>query len=116
MYVGRIYDKRDVSGVIIEDVDRKIFAVDEAGAERVIPERQDLVNHSPTGFCWGYGGSGPAQAALAICADYYGDDQIALQKYQQLKFGVIARLPMNNDFEIGVDTVILSALPLTLKD
>ena len=27
---------------------------------------QQLYNHSPTGFEWGYGGSGPAQLALAI--------------------------------------------------
>ena len=26
---------------------------------------QDLYNHSPTGFNWGYGGSGPSQLALA---------------------------------------------------
>lgn len=26
-------------------------------------------NHSPTGFNWGYGGSGPAQLALALLLD-----------------------------------------------
>ena len=31
--------------------------------------RLDLANHSPTGFEWGYGGSGPAQLALALLAD-----------------------------------------------
>lgn len=30
-----------------------------------LPLRTDLCNHSPTGFCWGYHGSGPAQLALA---------------------------------------------------
>ena len=30
-----------------------------------LPLRLDLFNHSPTGFSWGYGGSGPAQLALA---------------------------------------------------
>lgn len=33
--------------------------------------RQDLLNHS-AGFEWGYGGSGPAQLALAILADFLG--------------------------------------------
>jgi hypothetical protein len=33
-------------------------------------ERQDIVNHSPTGIAWGYGGSGPAQCALAVLIDY----------------------------------------------
>ncbi|MCK4554525.1 hypothetical protein KAU19_06245, partial [Candidatus Parcubacteria bacterium] len=31
------------------------------------PKKSQLViNHSPDGFAWGYGGSGPAQLALAI--------------------------------------------------
>jgi len=29
-----------------------------------------LWNHSPDGFEWGYGGSGPAQLALAIYQDF----------------------------------------------
>lgn len=33
---------------------------------RSLNPRLDLFNHSPTGFEWGYGGSGPAQLALAI--------------------------------------------------
>jgi Family of unknown function (DUF6166) len=32
---------------------------------RRLNPRLDLWNHSPTGFEWGYGGSGPAQLALA---------------------------------------------------
>jgi hypothetical protein len=39
---------------------------------RPLPLRCDIVNHSPTGFSWGYAGSGPAQLALAILADYFG--------------------------------------------
>ena len=31
--------------------------------------RNDIINHSPDGFEWGYAGSGPAQLALAIIAD-----------------------------------------------
>ena len=30
---------------------------------------QELWNHSPDGFNWGYGGSGPAQLALALLLD-----------------------------------------------
>jgi len=38
-----------------------------SGQERLTPEREslELVNHSPSGFEWGYGGSGPAQLALS---------------------------------------------------
>lgn len=30
----------------------------------------DLVNHSPTGFEWGYGGSGPSQLAFCIVYEF----------------------------------------------
>lgn len=39
-----------------------------------LPMRLDLANHSPTGPEWGYAGSGPAQLALAILADYLSDN------------------------------------------
>ena len=51
--------------------------------------RTDLRNHSPTGFEWGFGGSGPAQLALAILAHEYGDEK-ALGYYQEFKWKVIA--------------------------
>lgn len=47
----------------------------------------------PTGFEWGYGGSGPAQLALALAADVLGEDEAALDVYQRLKFRVVGRLP-----------------------
>jgi hypothetical protein len=52
-----------------------------------------LFNHSPTGFEWGYAGSGPAQLALAILADLLGDAAEALRLHQEFKFLVVARLP-----------------------
>jgi len=55
--------------------------------------RLDLYNHSPTGFEWGYAGSGPAQLALAILADHLGDDQEALNLYQRFKWAIIVGLP-----------------------
>lgn len=55
--------------------------------------RLDLYNHSPTGFEWGYCGSGPAQLALAILADHLADDRQALDVYQRFKWAVIAELP-----------------------
>jgi len=57
--------------------------------------RLDLLNHSPTGFEWGYGGSGPAQLALAILADHLGNDEKALELHQAFKFAVISKLPKN---------------------
>ncbi len=59
---------------------------------RGLDPRFDLRKHSPTGFEWGYGGSGPAQLALALAADVLGDDEAALDVYQRLKFRVVGRL------------------------
>jgi hypothetical protein len=55
--------------------------------------RLDLWNHSPTGFEWGYGGSGPAQLALAILADHLGEDEQAFNFHHRYKWAVIAELP-----------------------
>jgi hypothetical protein len=38
-----------------------------------------VVNHSPTGFSWGYMGSGCAQLALAICIELFGKEQDSIQ-------------------------------------
>jgi len=46
-----------------------VIVVVETGKHYPLPLRLDLFNHSPGGFEWGYGGSGPAQLALAILAD-----------------------------------------------
>jgi hypothetical protein len=42
----------------------------------------EIVNHSPTGFEWGYVGSGPHQLGLALCVDALeGDALRALAVY-----------------------------------
>ncbi len=58
---------------------------------RPLPLRLDLWNHSPTGFEFGYGGSGPAQLALAILADCRGDE-LAVTYRQAFKREVVARI------------------------
>jgi len=60
---------------------------------RRLNPRLDLYNHSPTGFEWGYCGSGPAQLALAILADHFGNDRRALDIYQRFKWAVVVELP-----------------------
>jgi len=60
---------------------------------RELDARNDLWNHSPTGFEWGYGGSGPAQLALAILADATGDEDLAIELHQTFKWEVVAKLP-----------------------
>jgi hypothetical protein len=55
-----------------------------------LPLRCDIVNHSPSGFAWGYSGSGPAQLAVAILADYFGCAHAAVALHQQFKFATTA--------------------------
>ncbi|WP_224215067.1 DUF6166 domain-containing protein [Natrinema longum] len=61
--------------------------------ERLTPDRSlKLVNHSPSGFEWGYSGSGPAQLALALLLDYTEDEEFALTHYTQFKNEVVSQL------------------------
>ena len=66
--------------------------------------RHDLVNHSPTGFGWGYNGSGPAQLALAILAHHTGNDNYARVYHQDFKKDVISKLPMGGPWAIEEET------------
>ena len=60
------------------------------GDDQPLNPRTDLRNHSPDGFEWGFGGSGPAQLALAILADHLADDCEAEHLYQAFKFYVVS--------------------------
>ena len=63
------------------------------GREPLTPDRSlELANHSPSGFEWGYTGSGPAQLALALLLDYTDDEDVALAEYMAFKNEVVSRL------------------------
>ena len=47
---------------------------------------------SPTGFEWGYAGSGPAQTAIALLLDFTGDPELANQLFQDFKFLIVGSL------------------------
>ena len=51
-----------------------------------------LLRHSPSGFEYGYGGSGPADLARSLVGDAYGIGDPPRAVYEALKWGVIARL------------------------
>lgn len=69
------------------------------GPAYLLPLRLELRNHSPTGFAWGYNGSGPAQLALAMMADHCTlgnalpalSEAFALCFYQDFKTAIVAR-------------------------
>jgi len=70
--------------------------------KRLLPDHSQIVfNHSPDGFNWGYGGSGPAQLALAILLLVL-HEELAVNLHQEFKWEHIATLPQAN-FEIEID-------------
>ena len=79
-----------------------------------------LVHHSPTGFEFGYGGSGPADLALNIIeavllnTKYHGErmrvfDGSCFEKsydlHQDFKWKFIAKIPYNGG-QIAYDTIV----------
>jgi hypothetical protein len=84
--------------------------------------RLDLANKSPTGFAWGFGGSGSAQLALAILADalqgfdarFEGagpegaiqPDRLALALFQEFKREVIQNLAMDEPWAMSRNAVL----------
>lgn len=74
-----------------------------------LPLRLDLTNHSPTGFTWGFGGSGPAQLSLALLAHALQDDEKALRLYQNFKRFHIERLDPNRKWFLGANNIIAMA-------
>lgn len=55
------------------------------------PKRSHRVsNHSPDGFEWGYGGSGPAQLALALLLDATDSVALARRYYQRYKWAAVS--------------------------
>lgn len=62
------------------------------------------VHHSPTGFEWGYGGSGPAELAYNILLAYF-DARVAQRHYQDFKWKFITPLPENGGFIPKTDIV-----------
>lgn len=64
-----------------------------------------IINHSPDGFNWGYGGSGPAQLALAILLELTDDKEFAKKYYQKFKNDIISKLP-KKDFKLYVREIV----------
>jgi len=88
-------EREHVSGMLAYDgpydggdiILRRIAGVATANVPHVIKR------HSPTGYEWGYEGSGPAELALNILYAVTGDEAVAARYYQEFKRQFIARVP-----------------------
>ncbi len=82
--------------------DVAVFVATEDGPEYLLPH---IVKHSPTGFEWGYAGSGPADLAYAILVDYLDDAAKVEDLYQNFKRAFIERLSRDHSWIIEAGTV-----------
>lgn len=105
VYEGR----RDAGGYAI------VTRTDHAGVRNLDP-RLDLENHSPTGLNWGYGGSGPAQLALALACDATGDVDRALAVYKTLKWRLVSPLQQDKPWRMTQGDVLASIAELEAAD
>jgi hypothetical protein len=62
----------------------------EGGIKTNVP--QQIIQHSPDGFEWGYGGSGPADFALNILL-LFTNEETARRLHQVFKWRFVATLP-----------------------
>jgi Family of unknown function (DUF6166) len=85
-----------------------VARVYEDGHSDALPMHLDVVNHSPAGFEWGYGGSGPAQLALAVCVELVGAAR-AERVHQDIKWHIFAPL-MQPNWELRVDEILRAIL------
>lgn len=100
--LGDISESRAAGRTVHEEVPVTYVGIRQHGTPVVVREQEEtrltpdrsleVVNHSPTGFEWGYSGSGPAQLALALLLDYYDDEQVARLYYMQFKAEVVSTL------------------------
>jgi hypothetical protein len=99
-----------------------VFVVDDEGRRSRLPH---VAYHSPTGFSWGYGGSGPADLALSILAHhlgvtptqanpnrtawhYYADDhpaRLAFRLHQPFKWDIVARFEVGDPWVLTTEEV-----------
>jgi hypothetical protein len=71
------------------------------GVELDTDKSRELRDHSPGGFEWGYGGSGPAQLAVAICSELWPD--LWTRIYQDFKWMYLATLTDADSTAVNID-------------
>jgi hypothetical protein len=86
-----------------------VMLVDVGGKRRPLLDRcrRDRGDHchSPAGFNWGYGGSGPSELARQILWDYLGaSPHPAL--YQDFKRDVVARFPQEQGWKLPARQIL----------
>lgn len=87
--------------VIHGDVNTRAVTIDGMEIDPAIS--LSVCNHSPDGFNWGYGGSGPAQLAFAILIDQQADLRVAFDLHQVFKWELLVSADGDKDLHVEVD-------------
>lgn len=91
---------------MLGETDDTVVMASHEGSEYKLPLCLEIVNHSPTGFSWGYCGSGPHQTALAILVDYFqGNVELAKKHYNTLVFKKISGYDQLKEFILTGDQI-----------
>lgn len=85
-------DKIEKSNPVFAISDGYSISLARNNGETITNVPHKIVYHSPSGFEWGYGGSGPADLALNILAVFV-PDKYAMQYHQAFKWAFIAPMP-----------------------
>lgn len=100
-----------------------------SGSEQDLPLYLAVANHSPTGFAWGYQGSGPTQLALALCLHALSSneesnksnwaptlDQPTINRaqlvYQEFKRRKIANIDIDSSWEMTQEEIIAEIIDI----
>ena len=92
----KMYEEKDIQGELfmveaIPNFGDVTYSHDaEGNVITNVPRR--IIRHSPDGFNFGYGGSGPADFALNILSVYIGQEE-AEKYYQNFKWAFISTVP-----------------------
>lgn len=85
------------------------ISMDAAVEWRTLPTRygkeHGYVSHSPDGFEWGYGGSGPSQLAFAMTFDVVQDADRAHAAYITVRNAIVAQL-VGDTWEVPASKVL----------
>ncbi len=101
----KLYPEIQYTGANEHDVVKRLWP---DGEDERLPLKPSLKlrNHSPTGFSWGYGGSGPAQLALALLLDATSEPDKALSYYYDFKVAIVAGWGSNGSWLIFRSDII----------
>jgi hypothetical protein len=92
------------SGRLVNDgIGGQHVRVQDKNSEYSLRGYNNIINHSPDGFNWGYYGSGPSQLAFAILMDMYHDKEIAFFYYSFFKQDFVAKF--KKSFEVNSEEI-----------